>query len=518
MLNYILRRLLLLPITLFFIILVNFVIINLAPGDPVTITEITQEGNASRKADRSMAFGSDERYLQFREHYGLTLPILFNLWPWTSQRDVYSDLIILVTKRRSPNDLKEMSVQDYEALRVLFGDKSKYLMPKLLHAIQHPEEADIASEVSQPTESVAFISIQSLRSMASRFFARGGTQQAFLGPNLTTEQVAFNRKIAVDNNLLREWVITSSDTAEQIKNKIQQMQQWYEQNKISYRYEPTEGQKIKILFFETRFCRYMSRILTLDFGSLRNDDNKTVISEVSRRFKYSLTLAILPMLMTFVLCQVFAFIMAYKQNQWQDHFLSVIFLILYAIPIFVAAPFLIEEVALNRTFPFTDIPIPISGFTSPENIYNGLNSYQRLFDILKHICLPLIAIIYGSLAAQTRLSRTAVLEVLRQDYIRTARAKGVSPLGILFKHVGRNASITIVTSIASSLGIVLGGSLIVETLFEINGFGKFFYDSIINRDYNVIMFSSFAGSLLSLAGYLAADVAYTILDPRLTLE
>ena len=125
---------------------------------------------------------------------------------------------------------------------------------------------------------------------------------------------------------------------------------------------------------------------------------------------------------------------------------------------------------------------------------------------------------YGSLAAQTRLSRTAVLEVLKQDYVRTAKAKGLSPSKILFKHVGRNASITIVTSIAGSLGVVLGGSLIVETLFEIHGFGKFFYDAIINRDYNVIMFSSFAGSFLSLAGYLMADIAYTILDPRLSLE
>jgi len=125
---------------------------------------------------------------------------------------------------------------------------------------------------------------------------------------------------------------------------------------------------------------------------------------------------------------------------------------------------------------------------------------------------------YGTLAVQARISRTAVLEVLRQDYVRTAKAKGVAPWAILFKHVGRNASITIVTSIAGSLGVVLGGSLIVETLFEINGFGKFFYDAILNRDYNVIMFSALAGSFLTLLGYLVADIAYTLLDPRVTLE
>lgn len=500
MFNYILRRLLLLPLTLFCIILVNFVIINLAPGDPVTISEISQEGTASRSADRAVAFGADERYLQFRERYGLTLPILFNSWPWTTQEDVKNDLTVLITKKMKPADAQEMPVKEYDAFRITFGDRSRYVMKLLLNVIANPQE------------SIA------MRSMASRFFVRGGTQQAYLGSNLTDEEMKANRKIAVDNNYLRNLVISSSDTPQQINDKVDALKKWYQENFKLYRFEPDTPQKIYIFFFETRFWRYLSRVVTLDFGTLRNDDNKTVIGEVTRRFKYSLTLAILPMMITFVLCQLFGFIMAYRQNHWEDFGLNVFFLVLYALPIFVVAPFLIEEVAMNRHFPFTNIPIPISGFTSPENVYEKLNSYQRLLDILQHIFLPLIAIMYGTLAAQARLSRTAVLEVLRQDYVRTARAKGVPTSTIMFKHVGRNAAITIVTSIASSLGIVLGGSLIVETLFEINGFGKFFYEAVINRDYNVIMFSSFAGSVLSLAGYLLADIAYTVLDPRLTLE
>lgn len=498
MLNYVIRRLILLPITLFFIILVNFVIINLAPGDPVTVTEVSQEGNASRNADRSLAFGSDERYLQFRERYGLTLPILFNSWPWILQTDVDLTLKQLISRRFLPTDSFEMGIKDYESLRVLFGDQARFIMPKLLAVIKNPQE-NLATRV-----------------MASRFFARGGTKQAVLGSQITAAQASRNQTIAIDNNLLREWVISPSDSHLNISRKVAEMELWF--SKEGYDIPPTTLENIRVFFFQTRFCRYMGRILTLDFGTMRNDDNKTVFSEVTKRFKYSLTLAILPMLATFILCQIFGTFMAYKQNQWEDYFLSMFFLILYALPIFVVAPFLIEEVALNHHFPFTNTPIPISGFTSPDHIYQNLNSYQQLLDIFKHICLPLVAIMYGSLAAQSRLARTAVLEVLRQDYVRTAWAKGVHPSAILFKHVGRNASITIVTSLASSLGIVLGGSLIVETLFEINGFGKFFYDAVVNRDYNVIMFSSLAGSMLSLVGFLLADVAYTILDPRLTLE
>lgn len=499
MFNYIIRRLILLPITLFFIILVNFVIINLAPGDPTTVTEINQEGGATRSADKSIAFGSDDRYLQFRERYGLTLPVLVNLWPWTSQEEVEMELRFLVAKR-TPGSEEDASVKEYDAVRIAFGDKSRYIMPKLLKVIEDP---------ATPPD---------IRNMASRFFARGGTRQAYLGPDVTPEEKEANNKIARDNNLLRGFVITSNDTPEQAKAKMEAMRRWYEENREIYAFEPTTGQKLSIMFAETRFTRYMGRVLTLDFGTMRNDDNKTVISEVVKRFKYSLTLSLAPMVITFVLCQFFGMLMAYKQGGWQDHTFSLVFLVLYALPIFVVAPFLIEKVALNRDFPFTDTPIPISGFTSPDRIYDSLNSAQRVADTLKHIFLPIVAIIYGSLAAQARLARTAVLEVLRQDYVRTAWAKGVPPSSILFHHVGRNSAITIVTSLASSLGIVLGGSLIVETLFEIDGFGKFFYDAVINRDYNVIMFSSLAGSLLSLLGFLLADIAYTVLDPRLSLE
>lgn len=499
MLNYVIRRLALLPLTLFFIVLVNFIIVNLAPGDPVTISEVTQQG-AERREDRAVAFGSDDKYLQFREFYGLTLPIMFNTWPFTSQDYVDNVLWQLVHRKTSPQAAEEMDFSDFDALRIGFGDRARFIMPLLLNVAENPQ-AD-----------------PDIRRMAVQFLVRGGTRQAYLGPNLTPQQDAHNRKIGNDNRLLSSLMVTSTESSQTLNDNVAKLRAWYDQNKAYYNFEPTFGDKIRILFFETRFFRYMSRVVTLDFGTMRNDPSKTVISEVTKRFKYSLTLSILPLFITFFLCQFFGFLMAYYRNQWPDYSLNVFFLILYAIPIFVVAPFLIEKVALYRNFPFTDTPIPISGFTSPEGVYALQTSSQRLIDVFQHIMLPLIAIMYGSLAAQTRISRTAVLEVLHQDYVRTARAKGLSPTTILTKHVGRNAGITIVTSIAGSLGIVLGGSLIVETLFEIDGFGKFFYDAVINRDYNVIMFSALAGSLLTLLGYLIADIAYTILDPRVTLE
>lgn len=498
MFNYLIRRLVLLPITLFFIILVNFVIINLAPGDPTSVTEVSEEG-AHRKEDKGNVFSSDDRYLQFREHYGLTLPILFNNWPNISDEQVKTDLKVLITHKKK-NSLKEMSFKEYDALRILFGDQSRFIMKDLLNVVEDKNQS------------------KEMRATASRFFVRGGMRPAFLGAGLSDEKKAYNRKINRDQEFLSRMIFFPKDNENEIAEKSEKLKKWYLENKTFYHFEPSFKEKLGLFFFETRFFKYMSRVLTLDFGTLRNDPNKSVISEVTKRLKYSLTLSVIPMLITFFLCQIFGSIMAFSQNRLPDYVLNVFFLILFAIPVFVAAPFLIENVAINGYFPFTSTPIPYSGFTSEEAIYNNKTSWGRLLDTSTHIFLPIIAILYGSLAAQSRLSRTAVLEVMRQDYIRTAWAKGASPLDILVRHIGKNASVTIVTSLASSFGLILGGSLIVETLFEINGFGKFFYDAILNRDYNVIMFSAIAGSVLSLFGLLVADIAYTLLDPRLTLD
>ena len=434
MFHYILRRLLLLPITLFCIILINFVIINLAPGDPTTVTEVSAEGGAARREDRSMAFGGDDRYLQFREYYGLTLPILFNTWPWIKESTIKQDLWRLAHRKVSPESTEEMKFKEYDRLRIRLGDQARFVMPILKQILSDPNE---------PVE---------IRRTASRFFVRGGTRQAILGPDLTPEQKAYNERVSKDNDLLSRLAFKVEDSPEAVQEKVLKLNDWYAGAKNLYHFEPSTEEKISMFFFETRFFRYMKRVLTLDFGTLRNDPNKTVISEVTKRFKYSFTLAILPMFITFALCQFFGFLMAVKQNRWPDFSLSLFFLVLYAIPVFVVAPFLIEKIALHGYFPFTQTPIPYSGFTSPDAIYDSKISYQRLFDILQHIFLPIVAIMYGSLAAESRLSRTAVLEVLRADYVRTAWAKGVPPGTVFFKHVGRNAAITIVTSLAGSLG------------------------------------------------------------------
>ena len=231
MFNYIVRRLILLPITLFFIVLVNFVIINLAPGEPTSITEVSPEGMATRKEGRSAAFGSDERYLQFREYYGLTLPILFNTWPSITKEEVDKTLWILVHKKANPETNEEYSGKGYNDLRIGFGDRARFIMPILLQIIEDPHTDE------------------ETRRMAVQFFIRGGTRIAYLGPDISVEQRTMNKKIAEDNTFLRSLTLLPTDTKAETEKKISDMRNWYQENKKLYNFEPTFSQKVNIFFF-----------------------------------------------------------------------------------------------------------------------------------------------------------------------------------------------------------------------------------------------------------------------------
>ena len=499
MIQYILKRLLLLPVTLFFIVLANFCLINLAPGEPAYLTDVGKGGEASRSVGVAQAQGLDERYLQFREFFGLTLPILFNSWPWITEGDVLDHLKMIASKKEL-NNSKELSAKEYSKLKVLTGDQARYVLASLVIIMTDQKES------------------LEIRKLAFFYFIRGATGFSHIGAHLSQKQKEENKALGKRNLFLDSKRSVQFESLEQFEKSAKELKNWFESHKKNLRVAPDTVEKIKIFFFETRFFRYMSRVVRLDFGSLRSDPNRSVMVEVIKRLKYSLTLAILPMLATFFLCQIFGLFMAIWKNSSFDVGANIIFLLFYATPVFVVAPFLIEHVALHHHYPFTDYAFPIRGFSSEDSIYNNFTSLQRIADVARHITLPLITILYASLAMQSRLSRAIFLDTLHQDYVRTARAKGVTPFALYAIHVGRNAAIPILTSVAGSLGLILGGTIIIETIFEIHGFGKFFYDAIIDRDYNVMMFSALASSFLALVGYLVADITYMCLDPRISLE
>jgi len=143
---------------------------------------------------------------------------------------------------------------------------------------------------------------------------------------------------------------------------------------------------------------------------------------------------------------------------------------------------------------------------------------QYVWDTIVHSILPVAILTYGGLAYLSRQMRVGMLEVIRQDYIRTARAKGLSERVVVLKHALRNSLIPVVTLLASILPILIGGSVIVETIFTIPGMGLYAFDGLVQRDYNVVMATATAAAFMTLIGFLLSDVAYALVDPRIAYD
>jgi peptide/nickel transport system permease protein len=157
--------------------------------------------------------------------------------------------------------------------------------------------------------------------------------------------------------------------------------------------------------------------------------------------------------------------------------------------------------------------LPISGLQSFQ--YEQLSTAGRVLDRARHLVLPVVISSVTSLAGLSRYMRSSMLEVVRQDYITTARSKGLSERVVIYRHALRNALLPVVTILGLSVPGLIGGAVIFETIFAIPGMGRLFYDSVMQRDYMVVMGVLVMGAVLTLVGNLLADIMYAIVDPRL---
>jgi peptide/nickel transport system permease protein len=157
--------------------------------------------------------------------------------------------------------------------------------------------------------------------------------------------------------------------------------------------------------------------------------------------------------------------------------------------------------------------LPISGLTSLG--FRQFTFWEKVQDLAAHIFLPVLVAAFAGLAGMSRYMRGSMLEVIRQDYITTARAKGLPEGAVIFKHALRNALLPVITLLGLHIPGLIGGSVIFETIFAIPGMGQLFYGAVMARDYPLIMGELVIGALLTLMGNLLADVSYALVDPRI---
>jgi peptide/nickel transport system permease protein len=207
---------------------------------------------------------------------------------------------------------------------------------------------------------------------------------------------------------------------------------------------------------------------------------------------------------------------AVRQYSIIDNVLTFFALFFYSMPSFWFALMLILVFSLKASQWGWAIQLPASQMTSVG--YEFYTAGQQISDRLMHMILPAMALGIGDAAGIARYMRGSMLEVIHQDYIRTARAKGLSERMVIFKHALRNALIPIVTLLGLYLPILLSGSVLVETIFAWPGMGRLIVDAIFQRDYPLVMATSFIAASLVVAGNLLADVLYAVVDPRIRTE
>lgn len=256
-----------------------------------------------------------------------------------------------------------------------------------------------------------------------------------------------------------------------------------------------------------QYFSWLGRMVRLDFGLAMTTDRQPVMEKISEKLPVTILLNVVTLVVIFLVSIPLGVAAAVHKDKLFDKVSTVGVFIGFATPSFWLALILMLVFGVWLGW------LPISGLTSLN--YDELGPIGKVSDVARHLVLPVIASTFGAFAYNSRIIRGSMLEVIRQDYITTARAKGLSERTVLYKHALRNALLPMVTILGLSLPDLIGGSVIMETIFALPGMGRLFYSSVMMRDYTTIMGILTIGAFLTLIGNLLADVLYTIVDPRI---
>ncbi|OGW33503.1 MAG: diguanylate cyclase [Nitrospirae bacterium GWC2_42_7] len=260
---------------------------------------------------------------------------------------------------------------------------------------------------------------------------------------------------------------------------------------------------------------WLKRIVKLDFGESFSTDRRPVIEKIwdtkqpllERRLFITFSINILSMVVIFLIAIPIGISSAVRQYSLYDKITTTIVFLGFAMPSFWLALLLMMLFGIHLDW------LPISGLKSMN--YESLSILGKIFDRAEHLILPVFISAFGGLAGLSRFMRSSMLEVVRQDYVTTARAKGLPENKVIYRHAFRNALLPIITLLGLSVPGLIGGSVIFENIFGIPGMGQLFFMSVMIRDYPLVMGILTIGAILTLLGNLMADIGYMIADPRI---
>jgi len=456
--TYLLKRLLLVPVTLLGITMITFGIIQLAPGDPAKM-KVSPGVGGQQQANKSI---NRETYERTLEQFDLDKPLPLRYLRWVGRlcgvevqvegaKQLYKARVdaLLLERYREANG---------EAIERRRGSIERRLEADGL-ADPGPRGQEVERQLAEWTQSQAqkqrFRHSEAIEAIRGEFVGRYGEE--------------FKREFWYTG---LAWNLTPSG-------------RWY----------------------------------PLDFGRSFKDD-RPVWDWIWERLPVSIELALVSIFFAYVIAIPLGVHSATHQGTFLDALVTTVLFVLYSLPSFWVAIMLLLYVSKGGVglhwFPVQGLSGDPSSY--PEWIAAAPTFLQAFLDHLWHLVLPITCLTYGSFAYISRQMRAGMLEVIRQDYIRTARAKGLSERVVVFKHALRNSLIPIITIVAFVLPAMVGGSVIIETIFSIDGLGRLSFQAILTRDYPIIMAIFTLSALLTLIGILLSDLLYAVVNPQMTFE
>lgn len=477
---YVLKRILLMGPTFFAISLVIFLVLNFAPGDPGALATGGEQGG--QKAELSGQ--KRESYRIFKEQFNLDKPIFFNT-RFALKDEAVRRTLAAILDSSLPPAARDDAQQDIE-------NWGAYAIPGLLSVL----EAD-------PDRAV--------RAFASQRLAVNAQETMPRAPDGPMDDAVRQRirDVAANNDEVRRHTFSTSDGEAREAEVVAAWRQWVSARSDRWHY--TAAEKARIFVLDTRFAKYWGNLLRFDFG-ISHVDKRPVIEKVLKKLRYSITLSFGSVILVYAISVPLGIWSSVRQGTLADRAVTVGLFMLYSLPSFFVGVFLLNF--LTRGTPFQ--VFPTSGFESLDTRH--MTTLQYLGDVAWHIALPMICMSYASLAVLSRYARTGLLDVIRADFIRTARAKGLGEPMVIIKHAARNGMIPILTLLATLLPSLIGGSVVIEVIFNIPGMGLFMFQSITLRDYNAVMAVLLLSSALTLVGMLLSDLAYAAVDPRISFD
>jgi len=492
MFKYAIKRILTFIPMLIAISLLSFVISINAPGDPVERLSKAagNEGSAEKQSGASKKIKQE-----LRKKLGLDLPIFY-----FSVTDLASsDTLYKIQDKYHKKNLEALTHQsgNWQAVSDYYN--------ALLKLQKSHQSIDIKSITAKDTT----LNINEVTEANNQFGVEIGSLLETSNNLLISNKFDKLNTILIKNNFLSE-----------IKQELKEVQ--YANNNLI-----SESQTWKTYIPNINFYGFQNQYHVWLFGNnkqrkglLRGDfgisyiDSQPIQDKIWQKVGISFTLSLISIFLAYLISIPIGIYSAYKKDSVADKGMSLILFILYSMPSFFVATLLLLQFANPDNLSW----FPVSGIQDPTLFDPEWSFWHKLQHRLPFLILPIITYTYGSFAFLSRIMRVGMIDIVSQDYIRTARAKGLSESKVILKHALRNSLLPVITVFAAIFPMAIGGSIIIEVIFSIPGMGVEVYNAILNYDYPMIITVFTLSGFLTMIGYLVSDILYAVVDPRISYK